>query len=272
MELSENTGSFYFICITETGENAVDKANVIKMEQVTVRFNLAKEKVDNLKEYVVRLMKHELLFQEFLALKDVSFEVKKGEAWALIGHNGAGKSTMLKLICGILKPYRGAVTVSGTISPLIELGAGFDMEMTARENIHLNGAVLGNSEKFIRSHFDEIVDFAEIRDFLDVPLKNFSSGMTARLGFAVATVVKPDILIVDEVLSVGDISFQKKCEQRMKQMRADGATLIYVSHSIESVKKLCQKAVWLERGMVRMQGDVHKVCSAYLQEGQEYEN
>ena len=238
---------------------------VVKIEQATVRFNLAQEKVDNLKEYVVRLLKHELLFQEFLALKDVSFEVKKGESWGLIGHNGAGKSTMLKLICGILKPYKGTVEVRGVISPLIELGAGFDMELTARENIHLNGAVLGNSEKFMNEHFDEIVDFAEVRKFLDVPIKNYSSGMIARLGFAIATIVKPDILIVDEVLSVGDLSSQKKCEKRMRHMRADGATLLYVSHSIESVRKLCKKVVWLEHGMVQMQGDVDEVCNAYME-------
>lgn len=237
---------------------------VIKLEQVTVRFNLAKEKVDNLKEYVVRLFRHELLFQEFLALKNVSLEIKKGESWGLIGHNGAGKSTMLKLICKILKPYQGTVSVSGTISPLIELGAGFDLEMTARENIHLNGAVLGISEIFIKEHFDEIVDFAQIREFLDVPLKNYSSGMIARLGFAVATIVKPDILIVDEVLSVGDFAFQKKCEERMAQMRENGATLLYVSHSIDSVRALCQKAVWLEHGSVRMQGDAGLVCDAYI--------
>ena len=197
---------------------------VIKVNHATVRFNLAAERVDSIKEYIIKLIKKELLFQEFFALKDVSFEVKKGEAWGLIGHNGAGKSTMLKLICQIIQPYKGSVSVNGRISPLIELGAGFDMDMTARENIHLNGAVLGYSEEFINQHFDEIVDFAEIREFLDVPLKNFSSGMTARLGFAIATIVKPDILIVDEVLSVGDISCQKKCEERMNAMLRDGVT------------------------------------------------
>lgn len=238
---------------------------VIKVEHAAVRFNLATEKVDNLKEYVVRLLKRELLFQEFLALRDVSLEVKRGESWGLIGHNGAGKSTLLKLICGILKPYRGSVEVNGTVSPLIELGAGFDMEMTARENIHLNGAVLGYSEKFIQEHFDEIVDFAQVRDFLDVPIKNYSSGMVARLGFAVATIVKPDILIVDEVLSVGDLSFQMKCEKRMDRMRADGATLLYVSHSIESVRKLCGKAAWLEHGKLVMTGDAGQVCDAYVE-------
>lgn len=236
---------------------------MINIDHAAVRFNMAAEKVDNLKEYVVRLLKRELLFQEFFALQDVSLTVGRGEAWGLVGHNGAGKSTLLKLICGILKPYRGSVGVQGTISPLIELGAGFDMELTARENIHLNGAVLGYSQRFMEEHFDEIVAFAEVRDFLDVPLKNYSSGMVARLGFAAATIVKPDILIVDEVLSVGDVSFQKKCEQRMGQMLADGTTLLYVSHSLESVQKICRKAAWLERGTVRMTGDAREVCEAY---------
>lgn len=242
----------------------MQQETVIKVDHATVRFNLASEKVDNLKEYVIRFLKQELMFQEFLALKDVSFEVKKGESWGLIGHNGAGKSTMLKLICGILRPYKGSVDVHGTISPLIELGAGFDWELTARENIHLNGAVLGYSEKFIQEHFEEIVEFAELRDFLDVPIKNYSSGMVARLGFAIATVVKPEILIVDELLSVGDLSFQKKCEARMNQMLADGATLLYVSHSIASVKKLCEKVLWLEHGIVQQSGAVGQVCDAYL--------
>ncbi|MDE7313197.1 MAG: ABC transporter ATP-binding protein [Eubacterium sp.] len=236
---------------------------IIKVEHAAVRFNLAAEKVDNLKEYVVRLLKRELLFQEFFALRDVSLTIRRGEAWGLVGHNGAGKSTLLKLICGILKPYKGTAFVQGSISPLIELGAGFDPELTARENIHLNGAVLGYSQSFMQEHFEEIVAFAEAGDFIDVPLKNYSSGMVARLGFAAATIVKPDILIVDEVLSVGDASFQKKCEQRMDQMLADGATLLYVSHSLESVKKICKKAVWLERGMVRMEGDAIQVCDAY---------
>lgn len=242
----------------------MQQETVIKVDHATVRFNLASEKVDNLKEYVIRFLKQELMFQEFLALKDVSFEVKKGESWGLIGHNGAGKSTMLKLICGILRPYKGSVDVHGTISPLIELGAGFDWELTARENIHLNGAVLGYSEKFIQEHFEEIVEFAELRDFLDVPIKNYSSGMVARLGFAIATVVKPEILIVDELLSVGDLSFQKKCEARMNQMLADGATLLYVSHSIASVKKLCEKVLWLEHGIVQQSGTAVQVCDAYL--------
>ena len=198
----------------------------VKAEHVVIRFNMASEKIDNLKEYFIKLVKHELMFKEFLALNDVSFEVKKGEAWGIIGVNGSGKSTLLKAICGILKPYKGKITVNGSIAPLIELGAGFDGDLTARENIFLNGAVLGHDKKFMEQHFDEIVEFAELRDFLDMPIKNYSSGMAARLGFAIATIVKPDILICDEVLSVGDYAFQKKCEKRMNEMRAAGTTLL----------------------------------------------
>ena len=181
-----------------------EKRVMIDVDHVTIRFNLANQKVDNLKEYFIKLIKRELMFQEFLAVKDVSFQVRQGEAWGLIGTNGSGKSTMLKAISGILKPYKGTISVNGSVAPLIELGAGFDQEMTARENIFLNGCVLGHSEQFMREHFDEIVDFAEIHNFLDSPLKNYSSGMRARLGFSIATMVKPDILIVDEILAVGD--------------------------------------------------------------------
>lgn len=237
---------------------------VIDVDSATVQFNLASEKVDNVKEYVVKLLKRQLLFQEFLALQDVSLQVKRGEAWGLVGHNGAGKSTLLKLISGILKPYRGSVRVDGSISPLIELGAGFDPDMTARENIHLNGAVLGYTEKFIKERFEEIVDFAELWDFLDVPLKNFSTGMVARLGFSIATIVKPDILIVDEALSVGDLSFQNKCEQRMGSLLENGTTLLYVSHSVNSVMELCSKAIWLEQGRTQMMGGCAQVCEAYI--------
>lgn len=204
------------------------------------------------------------MFKEFLALKDVSFEVKKGEAWGIIGTNGSGKSTLLKLICGILKPYKGKVTINGTIAPLIELGAGFDGDLTASENIYLNGAVLGYDKKFMREHFDEIVEFAELKDFLEMPLKNYSSGMAARLGFAIATVVRPDILICDEVLAVGDYAFQKKCEKKMNDMRESGTTLLYVSHSIESVKTVCDHALWIEKGVMVMKGEVEKVCNSYL--------
>lgn len=204
------------------------------------------------------------MFQEFLALRNVSLRVKKGEAWGIIGTNGSGKSTLLKLICGILKPYKGSVTVNGMIAPLIELGAGFDGELTARENIFLNGAVLGHSQKFMKEKFDEIVEFAELRDFLDMPIKNYSSGMAARLGFSIATVVQPDILICDEVLSVGDYAFQEKCEKRMQEMLSNGTTLLYVSHAIESVQKLCDHALWLNKGQVQMSGDVMPVTEAYM--------
>lgn len=237
---------------------------IVDVDDVTIRFNLASEKIDNLKEYFIKLVKHELMFQEFLALKNVSLKVKPGEAWGLIGVNGSGKSTLLKTICGILKPYKGTVTTRGTIAPLIELGAGFDMNMTARENVFLNGTVLGHSRRFMQEHFDEIIDFAELWDFLDVPIKNFSSGMQARLGFAIATMVQPDILVVDEILSVGDYQFQQKCYDRMERMMGGGTTLLYVSHDVESVRKLCDHAIWLEHGNVRMQGRVEEVTEEYM--------
>lgn len=204
------------------------------------------------------------MFQEFLALKNINFTVKRGESWGLIGKNGSGKSTLLKLISGIIRPYQGNVTVNGSISPLIELGAGFDPELTARENIFLNGALLGYSKIFIESHFQEIVDFAELNDFIDVPIKNFSSGMSARLGFAIATVQKPDILIVDEVLAVGDFSFQQKCKERMENLLSNGTTLLFVSHSIEQVKELCSKAIWIDNGEVRAIGETHSVSQEYI--------
>lgn len=243
-----------------------EKKVIVDVNHVTIRFNLANQKVDNLKEYVIKLIKKELMFQEFLAVKDVSFTVHEGEAWGLIGTNGSGKSTMLKAISGILKPYQGSITVDGSVAPLIELGAGFDPNLTARENIFLNGCVLGHTEKFMQEHFDEIVDFAEIHKFLDSPLKNYSSGMRARLGFSVATMVKPDILIVDEILSVGDYKFRQKCEKRMKELLSGGTTLLYVSHSIDEVRRLCDHAIWLDKGVARMQGDVTAVCDAYMAE------
>ena len=239
---------------------------VIDVDQVSIRFNLASEKVDNLKEYAIKLMKHELMFQEFLALKDVSLKVKKGESWGLIGTNGSGKSTLLKTISGILKPYKGTVTTTGSIAPLIELGAGFDGNLTGRENIYLNGMVLGHSRRFMDEHFDKIVQFANLKKFLDSPIKNFSSGMKARLGFSVATVVNPDILIVDEVLEVGDYNFRRRCQERMQQMLAGGTTLLFVSHNIQTVKNLCDNAIWLDKGVVRMAGPSELVCNAYKEE------
>lgn len=237
---------------------------VIEVKNATVRFNKSAESISGLKEYIIKMLKRELMFQEFLALKNINFTVKRGESWGLIGKNGSGKSTLLKLISGIIRPYQGNVTVNGSISPLIELGAGFDLELTARENIFLNGALLGYSKRFIESHFQEIVDFAELNDFIDVPIKNFSSGMSARLGFAIATVQKPDILIVDEVLAVGDFAFQQKCKERMENLLSNGTTLLFVSHSIEQVKELCSKAIWIDNGEVRAIGETHSVSQEYM--------
>ena len=241
----------------------MDKELMVKVENLGIRFNLAKERVDSLKEYFLKFTKGSLHFEEFWALDGVSLEIEKGDFYGLVGINGSGKSTLLKTIAGVFKPTRGSVTVNGTIAPLIELGAGFDMDLTARENIYLNGAVLGFSKKFMDDHFQDIVDFSELHDFLDVPLKNYSSGMVARIAFAIATVTDPDILIADEILSVGDYAFQEKCEKRMAQLLERGTTVIFVSHSIEQVKRMCNKATWLEHGKVIMTGDAETVCDAY---------
>lgn len=241
------------------------KRIMVDVDHVTIRFNLANQKVDNLKEYCIRMIKKELMFQEFLAVRDVSFQIGRGEAWGIIGSNGSGKSTLLKAISGIIKPYRGKVTVNGRIAPMIELGAGFDGNLTARENIFLNGCILGHTEKYMKEHFDEIVEFAGLWDFLDSPIKNYSSGMKARLGFSVATSVKPDLLIVDEILSVGDMKFKKKCQERIREMLDQGTTLIYVSHSMPEIEKLCQHVVWLEKGNMIMNGSMEEVCQAYLE-------
>jgi lipopolysaccharide transport system ATP-binding protein len=210
------------------------------------------------------MLKKELMFKEFLALKDVNLEIARGESWGLIGTNGSGKSTLLKLICGILKPYKGSVNVKGRISPLIELGAGFDRELTARENIFLNGALLGHKKAFMQQHFDEIIDFAGLEEFVDMPIKNFSSGMSARLGFSVATIVKPEILIVDEVLAVGDQAFQEKCRKRMAEMMSGGTTLLFVSHSSNQVKQLCKNVAWLDKGIMRASGTTEDILPLYL--------
>lgn len=238
---------------------------IIKITNATVRFNQATERYNGLKEYVIKMLKGQLMFQEFLALKDINLEIKKGEAWGLVGLNGSGKSTLLKLICGILKPYKGSVEVKGKISPLIELGAGFDDELTARENIFLNGALLGYNKRFMEENFNNILEFSELQNFIDTPLKNFSSGMRARLGFAVATVAKPDILIVDEVLAVGDAAFQEKCQQRMTNLLKGGTTLLFVSHSAEQIKQLCNKAAYLHQGEIKALGEVNEVLNLYLE-------
>ncbi|MEG1639581.1 MAG: ABC transporter ATP-binding protein [Ruthenibacterium sp.] len=239
--------------------------DMITVDNVTMRFNLAQEKHESLKEYFLAAVKGKLHFEEFYALHDISLTVEKGDFYGLVGLNGSGKSTLLKIIAGVFKPTAGSVTVKGTIAPLIELGAGFDMDLTARENIYLNGTVLGFTPKYLDEKFDEIVEFSELREFLDVPLKNYSSGMVSRIAFAIATITKPDVLIADEILSVGDFLFQEKCEQRMRELMAGGTTVILVSHSIEQIERMCNKVTWLEKGRVKMQGEVQTVCEAYKQ-------
>ena len=238
-------------------------ANMIEVEHVSMHFNLMEERVDNIKEYIVRLIKGNLLYNDFIALDDVSFTVQKNDLLGIVGLNGAGKSTLLKILAGVFTPTSGTVKVNGTVAPLIEVGAGFDPELTAKENIFLNGLILGYSKKFLKDHFDEIIDFAELENFVNVPVKNFSSGMYARLGFAIATVVRPDILIVDEVLAVGDFQFYHKCEKRIADMIKDGVTIILVSHDISMIERLCTKLLWLEHGKVKDFGDKERICEQY---------
>ena len=236
---------------------------MVKAEHVSMKFNLSSEKFDNIKEYFIKRVKKQVTFDEFWALKDVSFCVKKGESLGLIGLNGSGKSTMLKTIAGVLKPTKGAVQIFGTVAPLIELGAGFDMDLTAHENVFLNGALLGYGREEMEGYYDEIVAFSELENFMNVPVKNFSSGMISRLAFAIATIGTPDILICDEVLSVGDFRFQKKCEDRIQNMIDNGTTILFVSHSIDQVKKICSKILWLDHGGVKMFGDTEEICDIY---------
>lgn len=240
------------------------KKTMIKVDHVSMIFNMASEQLNSIKEYAIAAAKRELRFKEFRALDDVSFEVKQGDVFGILGTNGSGKSTILKIIAGVLEPSKGSCTVSGNIAPLIELGAGFDMELTARENIYLNGALLGYSKQFIEENFDDIVEFAEVEKFLDMPMKNYSSGMVARIAFAIATVIVPEILIVDEVLSVGDFMFQKKCEDRItKLIKEHGVTVLIVSHNNDQIERLCNKAVWIEKGHLRMAGTAKEVCQTY---------
>lgn len=243
----------------------MEKQLAVSLSDISMVFNLATEKTDTLKEYILKAIKHQLMFQEFFALSDVNLRIEKGDSVGLIGVNGSGKSTLLKIIAGVLQPTKGRVEVQGTIAPLIELGAGFDMDLTARENVYLNGAVLGYDRNYIDQRFERIIDFAELHDFVDVPLKNYSSGMVARLGFAIATDVEADILIVDEVLSVGDFKFQEKCKDRINALLSKGTTLLFVSHSAEQVMQLCKKAVWLNKGRIQQIGDSMEVCKIYLQ-------
>lgn len=239
---------------------------MIKVENVSMRFNLGIEKNFSLKLFFINMFKskkNKPKKEQFWALKDVSFEVEKGDVIGFVGGNGAGKSTLLKVIAGVMKPTKGKVKVKGNICPMIELGAGFDMDLTARENIFLNGAVLGYSKEFIQEKFDEIVEFSELKEFLDVPVRNFSSGMHARLAFSIATIIDPEILIVDEILSVGDLAFQQKSEAKMRNMISGGTTVLFVSHSLGQIEKLCNKVVWLEHGQVKKVGPTKEMCKEY---------
>lgn len=237
---------------------------MIEVSNVTMRFRLNNDKILSLKEFVTTALRGKLSYNEFTALDDISFTVKKGETLGLVGRNGAGKSTLLKVISGILKPTEGSVVCHGNVVPMLELGSGFDMDLTGRENIFLNGAILGYGEEFLKEKYDEIVDFSELGQFIEVPIRNYSSGMLARLAFSIATVVQPEILIVDEILSVGDAQFQEKSKKRMLELMGGGTTVLFVSHSIEQVREMCSRVVWLEAGAVRTVGFAEDVCRQYV--------
>lgn len=238
--------------------------NIIEVNRVTMRFRMVNDKIHSIKEYLINSICGKISYTEFEALKGVSFSVQEGEILGLIGHNGAGKSTLLKVISGILTPSEGSVTIHGNVVPMLELGSGFDMDLTGRENIFLNGSILGYSEKFLMEKYDEIVAFADLGDFINVPIRNYSSGMVARLAFSVAAVVTPEILIVDEILGVGDIDFQKKSYDRMMELMSGGTTVLLVSHSIEQIEKMCNRVVWIEHGVVQEIGDTSTVCAHYM--------
>lgn len=238
---------------------------MIKIDNVSMKFNLGIENDNSLKTMFIRMFnpKKRVKKQFFWALKDIDMNIKKGEVVGIVGANGAGKSTILKVVSGVMKPTTGSVVVNGKISPMIELGAGFDGDLTARENIYLNGAILGYSKELLNEKFDEIIEFSELKEFLDVPVKNFSSGMTAKLAFSISTIVDPEVLIVDEILSVGDIKFQEKSKNKMMSMISGGTTVLYVSHSLQSIKDLCTKVIWLDKGELKMIGNTEEVCNAY---------
>ena len=237
--------------------------SIIEVNDVSIMFRLYRENVDSLKEFMIKKIKRQISYDEFWALKNIQFSVGKGEAVGLVGKNGSGKSTLLKTIAGVLKPTKGSVAIRGTVAPMIELGAGFDMDLTATENVFLNGAILGYPREMLEENMERIIEFSELRDFMDVPIKNFSSGMFARLGFAVATIYTPDILIVDEILSVGDWQFQAKCHRRIQEMLDQGTTLLFVSHSMEQVKEVCDRAILLNHGQMLMDDKVERVCEYY---------
>lgn len=236
---------------------------IIKVENVSMRFRMDKNKTTSLKEWVVTHLLNKQQYEEFSALNDVSFEVKRGEILGIIGRNGAGKSTLLKVISGIYKPSSGKVVTAGRVAPMLELGSGFDMELSGHDNIFLNGAILGFSEEFLKSKYDEIVAFSELGGFIDMPLKTYSSGMLARLAFSVATVIEPEILIVDEILAVGDAAFQEKSRARMLELMSGGTTVLFVSHSLQQIREMCDRVIWLEHGAIRLMGETNQICTAY---------
>lgn len=235
----------------------------IDISQVTMKYRIPVEKIDSLKHFFVKKLRNELRYEDFYALNDVSFSVKRGEVMGIVGINGAGKSTLLKIIAGVMKPTSGKVEKRGTVAPLLELGAGFNPELNGVENIYLNGLLLGYSKKFIKEKIDEIINFSELDHFINIPLKNYSSGMRARLGFSIATIVQPEIMIVDEVLSVGDFKFREKSERKILSMMKDGTTVLLVSHSFEQIEKLCDSVLWLEKGKVREIGETNRILEHF---------
>lgn len=236
---------------------------MIKANNITVSYRMSHDKIQSIKEYIVALMKRKLKYQEFRALNDVSFEIKRGEVVGIVGNNGAGKSTLLKVISGILKPTHGSVTLSGNVVPMLELGSGFDFDLTGKENVFLNGAILGYSESFLKSKYDEIVEFSELGEFIDVPMRNYSSGMVMRLAFSIASMVSPDILIVDEILAVGDAAFQEKSYARMTELMSHGTTVLLVSHNLDQIRRLCDRVIWLDHGNLVAEGPTQEVCDRY---------
>ena len=242
----------------------MSKKTMIEVSDVTMQFRLNNDKILSLKEFVTTALRGKLQYNKFTALEHISFELKRGQTLGLIGRNGAGKSTLLKIISGILKPTEGCVSCYGNVVPMLELGSGFDFDLTGRENVFLNGAILGYSEEFLKGKYDEIVEFSELGQFIEVPIRNYSSGMLARLAFSIATVVNPDSLIVDEILSEGDVAFQEKSKKRMLHLMGGGTTVLFVSHSIEQIREMCDRAVWLDQGLIKMMGKAEDVCQAYI--------
>lgn len=239
------------------------KDSIVNLNDISLKFNIDNNRATSLKEFCVRWLKRDLRHGEFWALKHISFKVEKGDVVGIIGHNGAGKSTLLKVISGIMKPTEGSIEIKGNIVPMLELGSGFDMELSGRENIFLNGAILGYTEKFLKRKYNEIVEFSELGEFIEAPIRTYSSGMLARLAFSVACVVEPEILIVDEILSVGDADFQEKSRKRMMELMTGGTTVFFVSHSIKQIKEMCNKVLWLEHGKVIMYDEVTRTCECY---------